>query len=73
MPANFAFEDKRKVSTLIKKLRPKSLTNLVIELVSPYKFWLAIIFMAMMLETAMSLLAPWPLKIIIDNVIIAKP
>jgi subfamily B ATP-binding cassette protein MsbA len=73
MPAHFVSGDKQKVPTLIKKPRFKSLINLVIELVSPYRFWLAIIFMAMLLETAMSLAAPWPLKIIIDNVIIAKP
>lgn len=38
-------------------------------MVSPYKKWLIIIFFAMLLETCMSLTTPWPLKIIIDNVI----
>lgn len=46
-----------------------SLTSLVIDLVLPYRHWLFIILMAMLLETAMSIAAPWPLKIIIDNVI----
>jgi ABC-type multidrug transport system fused ATPase/permease subunit len=47
----------------------QSLSGLVNELISPYKKWLLIIFVAMLLQTAMSLAAPWPLKIIIDNVI----
>ena len=46
-----------------------SLAGLVSDLVIPYRHWLLIIFFAMLLETAMSLAAPWPLKIIIDNVI----
>jgi ABC-type multidrug transport system fused ATPase/permease subunit len=46
-----------------------SLTSLVIDLVLPYRHWLLLIFMAMLLETAMSIATPWPLKIIIDNVI----
>lgn len=46
-----------------------SLTRLVTELVLPYRHWLLLIFAAMLLETVMSLAAPWPLKIIIDNVI----
>ena len=42
---------------------------LVLDLVKPYRKWLLIIFVAMLAETAMSLATPWPLKIIIDNVI----
>ncbi len=55
-----------------KTARIKSLTLLVKELVLPYRKWLFIIFIAMLIETAMSLAAPWPLKIIIDNVISGK-
>src|SRR6476659_5241562 len=73
MPGHFVYSGSQKVSTLIKKPRLKSLTNLAIELLLPYRIWLIIIFMAMMFETAMSLAAPWPLKIVIDNVIGAKP
>src|SRR6185437_14397090 len=51
----------------------KNLNNLIIELVLPYRNWLFIIFIAMLLETAMSLATPWPLKIIIDNAIVGKP
>ncbi len=47
----------------------RSLTSLVLELIKPYKKWLIVIFAAMLLETAMSLLGPWPLKIIIDSVV----
>ena len=46
----------------------KGLTRLVLELVRPYRGWLLIVFIAMLIETAMSIAAPWPLKIIIDIV-----
>jgi subfamily B ATP-binding cassette protein MsbA len=42
--------------------------RLVRELVRPYRGTLFIILLAMMVETVMSLAAPWPLKVIIDNV-----
>src|SRR6185503_19635292 len=45
------------------------LAKLVWAMVKPYKKWLVIIFLAMVVETCMSLATPWPLKIIIDNVI----
>ncbi len=38
-------------------------------LIRPYRSTLAIILFAMFVETAMSLAAPWPLKIILDNVV----
>jgi subfamily B ATP-binding cassette protein MsbA len=47
----------------------KGIIGLVKDLMLPYRKWLLVIFLAMLLETAMSLAAPWPLKIIIDNVI----
>jgi ABC-type multidrug transport system fused ATPase/permease subunit len=47
----------------------KNLAKLVWTLVSFYKKWLLIIFIAMLVETIVSLATPWPLKIIIDNVI----
>ncbi len=61
--------------TLIFKAKShfKNLNNLIIELVLPYRNWLFFIFIAMLLETAMSLATPWPLKIIIDNAIVGKP
>ena len=42
--------------------------NLIRQLVRPYRGTLFIILIAMVVETAMSLAAPWPLKVIIDNV-----
>src|SRR5580704_9034124 len=42
--------------------------KLLKQLIQPYRGTLLVILMAMMVETAMSLAAPWPLKVIIDNV-----
>ena len=38
-------------------------------LIQPYRSKLALIFLAMLLETLTSLAAPWPLKIILDSVV----
>jgi subfamily B ATP-binding cassette protein MsbA len=38
-------------------------------LLRPYRGTLAVILLAMLVETAMSLAAPWPLKVILDNVV----
>jgi ABC-type multidrug transport system fused ATPase/permease subunit len=38
-------------------------------LLRPYRRTLAVIFLAMLVETVMSLATPWPLKIILDNVV----
>ena len=38
-------------------------------LIRPYRSTLAVILLCMLVETAMSLATPWPLKIILDNVI----
>jgi subfamily B ATP-binding cassette protein MsbA len=43
--------------------------RLLRELIRPYRWQLVTILLAMMVETAMSLAGPWPLKIIIDNVV----
>ncbi len=39
----------------------------VLDLVRPYRGWLVIVFAAMMVEIAMSLAAPWPLKLVLDD------
>src|SRR5262249_20992324 len=44
-------------------------TRLILDLIRPYRGWLAIVFGAMVIETAMSLAAPWPLKVVIDSVV----
>jgi len=49
--------------------RKSSLGRLCAELLRPHRGSLAIILFATVLETAMSLAAPWPLKIVLDNVI----
>src|SRR3974390_2240819 len=45
------------------------MAGLILDLIRPYRGWLAIVFMAMLMETAMSLAAPWPLKVVIDSVV----
>ncbi len=69
MPTEQPKKHKDKSQILVLNKPSKSLTNLVFELIKPYTKWLIVIFAAMLLETAMSLLAPWPLKIVIDNVV----
>ncbi|MFO0874515.1 MAG: ABC transporter transmembrane domain-containing protein [Phycisphaerales bacterium] len=44
-------------------------TRLVLELLRPYRGWLVVILLAMLVETAMSLAAPWPLKLVLDSVL----
>jgi ABC-type multidrug transport system fused ATPase/permease subunit len=43
------------------------LTRLVLDLLRPYRGWLLIVFIAMLVEIAMSLAAPWPLKLVLDD------
>jgi ABC-type multidrug transport system fused ATPase/permease subunit len=45
----------------------RQLTRLVLQLVRPYRGWLVIVFIAMLAEIAMSLAAPWPLKLVLDD------
>ncbi len=44
--------------------------HLVLELLHPYRGWLVIVFIAMLLEIAMSLAAPWPLKLVLDDALV---
>jgi ABC-type multidrug transport system fused ATPase/permease subunit len=69
MPGYLHKKSKKDDATVVLKKSTKSLSSLVWELIKPYKKWLIVIFAAMLLETGMSLLGPWPLKIIIDNVV----
>ena len=43
------------------------MTRLVLELIRPYRGWLVLVFIAMLVEIAMSLAAPWPLKLVLDD------
>jgi ABC-type multidrug transport system fused ATPase/permease subunit len=45
----------------------KQMRRLVLDLLRPYKGWLTIVFIAMLVEIAMSLAAPWPLKLVLDD------
>jgi ABC-type multidrug transport system fused ATPase/permease subunit len=56
-------------SALRLNLKDYGMFRLIRELIRPYRGQLAIILLAMLVETAMSLAGPWPLKIIIDNVV----
>ncbi len=43
------------------------MSRLVFDLLRPYRRWLAIVFVAMLVDIAMGLAAPWPLKLVIDD------
>jgi hypothetical protein len=43
--------------------------RLIRGLIAPYRWTLCIVFIAMVIETVMSLAGPWPLKIVLDNVV----
>ena len=51
---------------------PTSMMRFVRELVRPYHGWLIVVFAAMMVETLMSLAAPWPLKLVLDDALSNK-
>ena len=46
-----------------------SLMIWAVRLCKPYRKWVAIILFAMLIEAVMSVATPWPLKIIIDDVV----
>src|SRR6202521_865353 len=46
-----------------------SMAGLVVDLARPYRAWLVLILAAMLVETIASLAGPWPLKIVIDDVV----
>ena len=49
------------------KTQRRDMTHLVLGLVKPYRGWLAIVLAAMLVEVLMSLAAPWPLKLVLDD------
>ena len=55
------------------KAKSTSMSRFILDLIRPYRGWLAIVFAAMVVETAMSLAGPWPIKVIIDNVVGSHP
>src|SRR3954466_554279 len=58
------------MAEIAERIPPKcGMGGLIAELLRPYRRWVAIILLATAVETAMSLAAPWPLKIVLDQVI----
>jgi len=49
------------------------MSRLIRQLIRPYRGTLIVILLAMLVETLMSLAGPWPLKIILDNVVGSHP
>ena len=45
------------------------MAGLVVDLARPYRRWLLIILVAMLIETIAGLAGPWPLKIVIDSAV----
>src|SRR5690242_7700075 len=54
-------------------LRISEPMQLIGNLLRPYRGWLAVILLALLVETAMSLAGPWPLKIVLDSVVGRHP
>lgn len=52
-----------------KKNKSGGLSKMVYMQVRPYRKWILLIFAAMIIEALMDIASPWPLKLIIDNVI----
>jgi subfamily B ATP-binding cassette protein MsbA len=50
-----------------------SMLRFSLRLVRPYWKWLVIVVVAMLVETAMGLASPWPLKIVLDSVFDGSP
>jgi subfamily B ATP-binding cassette protein MsbA len=50
----------------------QQLRQLVLGLIRPYRGWLIIVFVAMLVEIAMSLAAPWPLKLVLDDALVHR-
>jgi ABC-type multidrug transport system fused ATPase/permease subunit len=50
----------------------KGMMGLIRELLRPYRGSLAVILAAMLVQSTMTLAAPWPLKIVLDNVVVSK-
>jgi ABC-type multidrug transport system fused ATPase/permease subunit len=58
-----------KLLSRLKVIGGIGLLRLIRSLVRPYQGTLLIILLAMLVQTAMSVAGPWPLKIILDNVV----
>src|SRR6185369_4528684 len=55
------------------KKKSARLSRLAFQQIRPYKKWVFLILAAMLIEALMGIASPWPLKIVIDNVIGSQP
>src|ERR1044071_6957039 len=55
------------------KKKSTGLSRLAFQQIRPYRKWVILILAAMLVEALMGIASPWPLKIIIDNVIGSQP
>src|ERR1041385_6774943 len=53
--------------------RDSSARDLALDLARPYRGWFAVILLAMLVEAAVGLAAPWPLKVVLDYAIEHRP
>ena len=47
--------------------------GLIRDLIRPYRAALSVVLVAMLVQTAAALAAPWPLKVILDSVVSHRP
>ena len=59
--------------TIKTKKKSARLSRLAFQQIRPYRKWVYLILAAMLIEAIMGIASPWPLKIIIDNVIGSQP
>jgi ABC-type multidrug transport system fused ATPase/permease subunit len=55
------------------KKKSARLSRLAFQQIRPYRKWVFLILAAMLVEALMGIASPWPLKIVIDNVIGSQP
>jgi len=60
-------------STKTAKKKSARLSRLAFQQIRPYRKWVFLILAAMLVEALMGIASPWPLKVIIDNVIGSQP
>ena len=73
MSTSNSLVDDQVISIASSQLKPQSLIRMALGLMKPYKKWLMLVLLAMLIESLISLATPWPLKIVIDNVINENP
>jgi ABC-type multidrug transport system fused ATPase/permease subunit len=64
--------DEANPQQMTEEVDPKGMMPLIRELLRPYHTSLFLMLVAMILQSLMTLAAPWPLKIVIDNVVVGR-